>query len=215
MVIPKNEIITGIIIAGGKSSRMGQFKPLMKYAGKTFIYNIINKLDLICQQIIIVTGFNSDRIKSESVKDLREYNQNSLLSKVRFAENKEYENGMFTSLQRGLREIADPYTPSPATRWVIYHFVDQPGLPVDFYTDFIKQIESSYNWIQPSYNKQNGHPVLLNNELFGIILETDKKASLREVSKMQLVKKKIWECSYKNILQDLDTPDDFQTDMEI
>ena len=211
MINSKNELITGIIIAAGKSSRMGQFKPLMKYSGRTFIHHIISKLDLICRQIIIVTGFNSDRLKSEAVKNLKEYDQKSLLSKIRFVENMEYESGMFTSLQRGLKEIADPDDFSPVKSWVVYHFVDQPGLPADFYTGFIEQIDSSHNWIQPSYNKQNGHPVLLKNELFKRILETDKKASLRDVSKMSEVKKKIWECGYKNILQDLDTPEDFHS----
>ena len=210
-----NEIITGLIVSAGKSSRMGEFKPLMNYSGSTFIHQILNKLDTICHQIIIVTGLRTEKLERETVSALRDNSQDSLLSKIRFVENPVYEEGMFTSLKKGIKEIKDSDQSFPGTSWVIYHFVDQPGLSADFYSDFIKQIDGSYNWVQPSYKNEKGHPILLKKELFNIILQAEDDSNLREVSMNPVVKKKIWECSYKNILQDLDTPEDYQTDMEI
>ncbi len=49
---------------------------------------------------------------------------------------------MFTSLQTGL-------TAAINSDWILYHFVDQPGLPNKFYQEFIKQIDDEHNWIQP------------------------------------------------------------------
>lgn len=52
---PQN-IITGIILAGGKSSRMGQEKGLMKLHNKTFIEHSIQTLNPIVQNLLIITN---------------------------------------------------------------------------------------------------------------------------------------------------------------
>lgn len=204
----ENEI-TGLIISAGKSSRMGEFKPLMNYAGKTFLNQIISKLEPVCHCIIIVTGFNSEKLKAQTIKTLEEQGQDSIIKKIRFVKNEDFEKEMFTSLQSGLKEIKNT---CPETLWVLYHFIDQPGLPDDFYPAFIQNVDSSYNWIQPSFNKQNGHPILLGQELYNIILDSSESSSLREVSRNPAVRKKIWECSYKNVLQDIDTREDYLSD---
>lgn len=50
------EPITGIILAGGKSSRMGTDKGLMPFRGKPMIQHIIDPMAKICQRILIVTS---------------------------------------------------------------------------------------------------------------------------------------------------------------
>ncbi len=50
------EAITGIILAGGKSSRMGQDKGLMPLKGKPMIQHIIDPMAKICNRILIVTS---------------------------------------------------------------------------------------------------------------------------------------------------------------
>ena len=47
---------TGIILAGGKSSRMGTNKALLTIDGKTVIEGIVNQLDNIVDDIIVVTN---------------------------------------------------------------------------------------------------------------------------------------------------------------
>lgn len=56
-MINKNEI-TGVILAGGKSKRLGTDKSLIKYKGKTLIENAIDILNPICGKIVI--SANSD-----------------------------------------------------------------------------------------------------------------------------------------------------------
>ncbi|SEM22653.1 molybdenum cofactor guanylyltransferase [Aquimarina amphilecti] len=48
--------ITGIILAGGKSSRMGQDKGLKLHRGKPFIYHIIKAIESITDRILIITN---------------------------------------------------------------------------------------------------------------------------------------------------------------
>lgn len=174
---------------------MRKFKPLLRYKGKSFIQNIVIKLDTVCDKIIIVTGFKAIEVE-ESITEL------SKKSKVKFVYNASFEKGMFTSLQRGFTEAIE-------CNWILYHFVDQPGLPLEFYKDFVRQVDNKYNWIQPSINDQRGHPVLIHKSLTRTILSASVDSNLREISNQKMVKKKFWECGYKEILQDIDTKEDY------
>jgi molybdenum cofactor cytidylyltransferase len=194
--------IYGIILSAGLSGRMKMFKPLANYKGKTFLYNIIIKLDKICDEIIIVIGFNSDELKTETIKSLNNDNQSEVLKKIKFVLNDSFQKGMFTSLQKGISEAKN-------CDWILYHFVDQPGLPENFYLDFIKQADSDYNWLQPVNKEQKGHPILLGKELFDLIADSSPDSNLREISKSFKVKKKYWECNYTEIFQDIDTEEDY------
>ncbi len=172
---------------------MGKFKPLINHNGKSFIQNIVLKLDSVCEKIIIVTGFNKTEVEN-NLNQLKTAN-------VEFVFNPEFEKGMFTSLKTGLKRAAN-------SDWILYHFVDQPGLSEKFYTNFIQKIDDLHNWIQPSFRKQSGHPILIHKTLFNLILNSYAQTSLREVSKNPVVKKKFWECEFEEILQDIDNETD-------
>jgi len=64
---------TGIILAGGKSSRMGTNKALLTIENKTVIERIVEQLEQIVDEIIIVTNYFSDYefLKLPMVEDLR------------------------------------------------------------------------------------------------------------------------------------------------
>ena len=70
----KKSTITGIILAGGKSSRMGEDKGFLKLNGKTFMSSIISALNPIVGEIIIVSNnseydvFNLKRV-ADSMED--------------------------------------------------------------------------------------------------------------------------------------------------
>ncbi len=67
------EHITGIILAGGKSSRMGTDKGFLKLNGKLFIEHIIEVLTPLVSEIIIVSNdLNYDNFKVKRVNDLIE-----------------------------------------------------------------------------------------------------------------------------------------------
>ena len=188
--------IYGLILSAGFSGRMQKFKPLLDYKGKSFIQNIVKQLSTVCDKIIIVTGYKADEIK-ENILQLK----NKISYELVF--NPDYERGMFTSLQAGIRAVK-------GADWVLYHFVDQPGLPKTFYSDLIKQIDENHNWIQPSVKGEKGHPILIRHELFKLIIDASINSNLRDVSRNSIVKKKFWECEYKEIFQDIDKEEDYR-----
>jgi molybdenum cofactor cytidylyltransferase len=190
--------INGLIVAAGLSGRMKSFKPLADYKGKSFIINIILKLEVICDQIFIVTGHEADELKTSVINYLTKANQTELLKKINFVYNDSFQKGMFTSLQKGISFAQN-------CDWILYHFVDQPGVLSNFYSTFVNQIDSKYNWIQPSYKNKNGHPILIKSDLFDLIINASEDSILKEISKIPEVKKKYWKCNYKEIFQDIDT----------
>jgi molybdenum cofactor cytidylyltransferase len=189
--------ITGLVITAGLSQRMGSFKPLLKYNKISFLENIIQKLNLICDEIIIVTGFNSEEIfnKLENIS-------NDFAQKLKIVHNVNYEMGMFTSLQKGLENCNSDY--------IIYHFVDQPNIPNEFYTNFVNQINLDYDWIQPQYKGQNGHPIIFSKKVSEKIIFSSQNSNLRIVSASKEINKYFWECNSEEILTDIDTPKDYE-----
>lgn len=64
------EQITGIILCGGKSSRMGENKSLLKLGDKTIVEIIIDKIKSYCSEIIISTNNNDfDFLPYQKVPD--------------------------------------------------------------------------------------------------------------------------------------------------
>jgi len=192
--------INGLILSAGLSSRIGTFKPLLLYNGQSFISIILQKLYPSCDNVGIVTGYKKEQVEETIKKCISDFNYYQ--HKIKLILNDQFEQGMFCSMQAGLKEMSD-------CDWLLYHFVDQPHLPPQFYHEFIGQIEKSYNWVQPEYNNKKGHPILLHNSLFPKILNL-KSTSLKDISHSSEIKKKIWNCDYPQIIEDIDTKEDYQ-----
>jgi molybdenum cofactor cytidylyltransferase len=179
---------------------MDAFKPLLKYNGQPFVSSILQKLYPVCDKVGIVTGYKNKEVEETVNKIIIKSNFDK--DKINLIYNSEYEKGMFNSLQTGLKDLSD-------CEWLLYHFVDQPHLPAQFYSDFINQIEDTYNWIQPAFGNKKGHPILLHYSLFPKILDSNS-TSLKNLSHLLEIKKKIWNCNYPQIVEDIDTKDDYQ-----
>ncbi len=192
----RKPIINGLLISAGLSGRMGQFKPLMFYEDKPFVVTIVEKLLTVCEKVVVVTGFKSDEVRS--VCSLQ------FADRVECVFNPNYEKGMFTSLQAGLKKLKD-------SEWILYHFVDQPFHEEKFYKELVSHIDDNYDWLQPCYNTKEGHPVLFKKNIFEKILAADPSSSLRMIRDDGNTKIKKWECGYSQILNDFDTQFDIET----
>lgn len=95
-------ITSAIILAAGLSSRMGDFKPLMKLKQKTVIENLIDSvIEAEIDQIIIVLGFRGKDLENH-IKNNYKYD----LKKISFVYNENYkETDMLTSIKIGIRNL--------------------------------------------------------------------------------------------------------------
>ncbi|MCC6476675.1 nucleotidyltransferase family protein [bacterium] len=188
------EIIDGLILAAGLSSRMGMFKPLLPLGGETFVAAIARKLRPFCRRIVVVTGHRAEDVRN-SLRDCAE------ADKLEFVHNSNFAAGMFTSLQLGMRAVED-------ADWRLCHWVDQPNLPEEFYCRFVEECDPLFDVIQPEHANRLGHPLLVGRTLARRIVEADSSASLRDLFQQPVVTRKIWSCDYPQVLQDFDTPSD-------
>ena len=195
--------INGILLSAGFSSRMQAFKPLQEKNGVPMIAQVARKMLQVCHTVTVVTGFRSQDVVRALAEFFPGTGSKPLDDRLLVVHNREFEKGMFTSLQTGLKNLPD-------TDWLLYHFVDQPALPEAFYRAFIAQIESGVQWIQPRFQGKKGHPILMHRSLFPLILNADADSNLRQVTKEREIKIKIWDCSFREILFDLDTREDLE-----
>lgn len=63
--------VTGILLAGGKSSRMGKDKALLKYGDETFMSASLKKLNTLFDEVILVLD-NVEKYHIENVKIIKD-----------------------------------------------------------------------------------------------------------------------------------------------
>ncbi len=61
--------ITGVVLAGGKSKRMGKDKAFLKFKEKSFLRHILEALDKYCNQIVIVIN-KEENLYTKETKNL-------------------------------------------------------------------------------------------------------------------------------------------------
>ena len=150
-----NRKISGIILAAGLSTRIGEPKQLLPFEGSTIIETVTdNLLESKLDEVVVVIGHEAERIRSHI--------QNK---PVKIVFNPDYRNGMLTSAHCGVRSISD------SAEAFALMLVDQPfitsnliNLVVDAYAETDRGIAL------PSYDHRRGHPVIFDRRYAADIL---------------------------------------------
>src|ERR1700720_3324918 len=101
-------MIAAIVLAAGKSERMGRPKALLPFRGSTFLESILNAIARSSiQHTVVVVGHHRVEIEAQ-------------IASPRTVFNPDYEQGMITSFQAGIRAL-----PSDASGAVLF-LVDHP-----------------------------------------------------------------------------------------
>ncbi len=152
-----------VVLAAGKSSRMGVNKLLLEVGGVKVLDRLLDTLTQAVDHIVVVTGNNPDPIAAIAV-----------VHGVLVVHNPEHEKGMFTSFQAGLNLVRN----SDAVFLVLG---DQLGLKSELLTRMVKMLEdlSGALIVSPVHEGKRGHPVLFRSTLFDEILSL--KGTLKEV----------------------------------
>lgn len=188
-------ITAAIVLAAGKSERMGQNKLLLRLNGNTLLDNVLNAIAAAkIRKTVVVLGHNPEEL-IEAITQKRDA--------VRIVINRDYEQGMMSSFQKGLRPL----------RYVDAVFLvlgDQPILDKHLLDIMMQRLAENRETlvVSPVYKGKKGHPVLFRRELFGEILRLDKTETLRDVIHRNADRLFTVEAPEWTVL-DMDTPEDY------
>ena len=152
-----------IVLAAGKSSRMGVNKLLLTVGGRTVLDRLLDALTEGVDDVVIVTGNNPEPIMAIASAH-----------GVRVAHNPDHEKGMTTSFQTGIRAMGG----ADAAFLVLG---DQLGLRPELIRRMAAAMEDVPGAliVSPTHDGKRGHPVLFRGSLFGEILALS--GTLKEV----------------------------------
>lgn len=183
-----------IILAAGYSSRANDFKMTLKIGQMPVLEHTISKFDGICKKVIIVGGFQCEQIR-ETITRMQKNNQYDMDIVCVF--NTRFDEGMFSSIQRGCREVEES------------SFFITPGDCPFVEKETIRNLaRAKGNIVIPSYHMKGGHPIKLTGEIKKKILEANASSNLRKI--LQGFEKQYLNTEDPGILMDLDTPEDIQ-----
>lgn len=176
-------MITGIILAGGKSKRLGTNKMEVLINNKRVIEHTITNMIEDVDFVTLVTG----HYKVHYLKPNE---------KIKIINNKDYEMGMFTSIKKGIKGIKSDVFIIPG---------DYPMVKPDTYKAIINGTGSIR---VPTYKGRRGHPIYISEELIKDLQKEPLTSNLkvwRDKHTVQYI-----EVNDQGVILDLDTINDYQ-----
>lgn len=160
-----------IILAAGRSARLGSPKQLLPYRDKTLLQHSIDAaLGSNAKPIIAVLGSGMEIIEHELVRD-----------KIFISENTSWENGMASSISCGLNALNNL---APGIESVILMVCDQPFINPGLLNDLIKKQKSSGSSIVASfYENTIGTPALFHKKHFPELASLEGDTGARSLFK--------------------------------
>ena len=139
-------MITGLVLAAGRSERMGTLKQLLPFGSVTLIEQVVRTLtrSRLGKDVVVVLGHRAEEIVAR-VSGLP----------VRFAYNPDPEGDMISSIRCGLAYI-------PPDQAILVALGDQPLVT----TGTVNRLIAEYEWrpegmVLPVHDGKRGHPMIV------------------------------------------------------
>jgi len=182
-----------VVLAAGKSQRMGRNKLLLEVSGRTLLDHVLDALERSgVDEIFVVLGH-----KPEELKPIVESH------KAKIVTNFTHEEGMTSSIKAGLRDV------TADAAFIVLG--DQLGLEAELLKKMSQLMTSNpdISIVSPFFEGKRGHPVLVRRILFPEIIALEKEQSLKDIvlrheKQHRLVEGDAWSVT------DIDTPGDFE-----
>jgi len=190
-------VIAAVVLAAGLSTRMGQAKPLLPWGKRTVVEHILSVLmECPVDEILVITGHEREAVERRLAP-----------GPVRAVFNPHYARGeMLSSIQVGLR--------STAADVALIVLGDQPALE----RSAVEMIVAAYqagrgDIVIPSYQMRRGHPLLIDRKHWNEILALHEGQTLRDFFRGLGDMICHVEVTTPSVLQDMDTPADYQREL--
>jgi molybdenum cofactor cytidylyltransferase len=189
-------MIAAIVLAAGQGTRLGKCKQLMPLDGKALLQHTLDHVNESgIDDVVVVLGAFAQEIQEQVRFD-----------KARIVINPDFERGMSTSLQAGLRAI------DRNAEAAVIALGDQPFVEaqtIDALLDEYRRSQSPI--VVPTYNGQRGNPVLIDRSLFERALEIRGDVGFRAVFGKEDVAEVA--VSDSGVIIDIDTMEDIECRM--
>jgi CTP:molybdopterin cytidylyltransferase MocA len=188
-------MISAILLAAGRSQRMGAFKPLLPFGDKTVIEACIDNLAAGgVGEIVVVLGHRGDELRNHLANH-----------SVRFVLNTEPESEMGVSIALGVDQI------SKEAEAVFIALVDQPAVPPEVIRFLSEERErTGARLIIPQYEERGGHPVLIDLCFRNELSELDPRIGLRGIFETHKASVRRVSVASPFVVRDMDTWDDYR-----
>ena len=194
-------MISVILLAAGRSTRMGYPKMLLRWGNVTVLERVISVFgNAGMEDILIVTGGAHAQVKDIVLECSKRY-------PVRSVYNKDYMDGeMLASIQCGLRNLTKKNIGA-----AMIGLGDQPQAQersVQLLQEVFHRTNSPL--VVPSFQMRRGHPWLLARPLWEDFMGMNRGRTPRDFLNMHSKDIQYIPVDSPSILADLDTPEDYR-----
>ena len=195
-------MIPAVVLAAGKSSRMGRTKALLPLgsSGETFLQRIVRVLrDGGADAVVVVIGGDAEAVRGSLPSD------DAQISAV---ENPRYEEGQLSSLLVGLAAVEQRYDNPEA---VMMTLVDLPLIS----EATVRAVREAFlanpvaPLVRPRRGGRYGHPVIFNRSIFGELRRADPSKGAKPVVHAHAAEEVNVDVDDEGAFIDIDTPDDY------
>ena len=193
----QEETVCALVLAAGLSSRMGEFKPLLPFRGKTLIENTIDSvLDNGARQVVVVTGYRADEL--EPLLEEKYGNRVILTRNPDFATT-----DMLHSIRIGCAGL-----PECGAFFLLPG--DMPVVRGSTFRKILSQRGGEISVIFPTLDGYRKHPPLVDSRLIPEILAFDRDGGLRQFWKEREAIVRTVSVDDDGVWVDLDTQEDYK-----
>jgi nicotine blue oxidoreductase len=192
-------MIAGIVLAAGRSRRMGEPKAFLRIDGRSFLDRAVRALrEGGCEDVVVVAGPREDDVQ-------RQVAETALALGARVAVNGAAGSEQVESLRIGLRAMREEAVAAVVSP------VDVPGVVAEGVSLLAGEFRRTGGEIVvPAHGGRHGHPVLFARAAWGELLEGDLPDGARTVIHARAAAGTLVEVPVDALPADVDTPEDFR-----
>ncbi|GAB4431181.1 MAG: nucleotidyltransferase family protein [Chloroflexi bacterium OHK40] len=191
-------MIYGVLLAAGRSSRMGRAKQLLEWQGKPLVRHMAEvALASRLAGLVVVLGAEAAATRGALV---------GLDGPVQTVENVDYAAGQASSLRSGLATL--PATATGAMVLLVDMPLVSPGLIDQLITAFAEPPQPMA--VVPRHNGRRGNPALLASALFPELRALEGDVGARDVIDRYANQVRWLDLDDPAVLMDVDTPDVYE-----
>lgn len=194
-------MMAAIILAAGRSTRMGQSKPLLRYggpAGRTFVAQLVEVLKTSGLEILVVGRPEDDQLQAETGR-----------CGATFISNPDADRGQLSSLQVALTALETAQGAGPDAVMVMP--ADAPLISSAAVARLLLAADQSDAQIlRATYQGRHGHPVVFRRATFAELHAADPEVGARAVVRADPARVLDVDVEEAGVTIDFDTPDQYR-----